>query len=286
VESLSELFEQARVAQAQDPPHKLAPDRHPNRDFFVADILDWALKDDRASMEHPMFSLSKTPDHRARHYEHNGNSITIEPGHHGLATIWDKDVLIYAISQLVEALNQGRPVSRTVRLKAYDLLIATNRHTGGKDYERLVESFRRLKGTQIETNIVTDGRRERRGFGLLEEWRIVEKSPTSNRMVAIEITLSEWLYRAVLAREVLTLSREYFRLDGGLERRLYELARKHCGRQASWTVGLDLLHKKCGSAASLRKFRQLLKQTADSNLLPDYHLAYQTDGDRAVFTHR
>src|SRR5215469_3421273 len=105
-------------------------------------------------------------------------------------------------------------------------------------------------------------------------------------MVAIEITLSQWLYRAVLAREVLTLNADYFRLDGGLERRLYELARKHCGRQASWTVGLDLLHKKCGSAASLRKFRQLLKQTADSNLLPEYHLAYQADDDRAVFTHR
>ncbi len=87
---------------------RLLPDRHPTRDFFIADILDWALKDDRHSMEHPMFSLSKKPDRRIRHYEHNGNSITIAPGAYGLATIWDKDILIYLISQIVEGLNQGR----------------------------------------------------------------------------------------------------------------------------------------------------------------------------------
>jgi plasmid replication initiation protein len=102
VETLTELFEQARAAQAQDPPRKLAPDRHPNRDFFVADILDWALKDDRASMEHPFFSLAKKPDIRIRRYEHNGVSVTVTPSVLGIATIWDKDILIYAISQLVE----------------------------------------------------------------------------------------------------------------------------------------------------------------------------------------
>jgi plasmid replication initiation protein len=287
VETLIELFEQARAAQAQDASPKLAPDRHPNRDFFIADILDWALKDDRHTMEHPMFSLAKKPDKRVRRYEHNGISVTITPSVLGIATIWDKDVLIYAISQLVEGLNRGQPTSRIVRLKAYDLLVATNRHTGGMNYDRLVDSLRRLKGTQIETDIVTGGHRERRGFGLLEEWRIVEKSPTSDRMVAIELTLSEWLYRAVCAREVLTLSADYFRLDGGLERRLYELARKHCGYQRSWTVGLELLRKKSGSAAaSLRKFRQLVKNTAENNFLPEYAILYQADSDQITFTRR
>ena len=283
---LTELFEQARTAQTQDLSRKLAPDRHPNRDFFVADILDWALKDDRASMEHPFFSLSKNPDIRIRRYEHNGNSITIIPSALGIATIWDKDILIYAISQLVEGMNQGRRVSRTVRLKAYDLLVATNRHTSGHNYELLVEAFRRLAGTRIETDIRTDGQRERRGFGLIEEWHIVEKSPADDRMVAIELTLSEWLYRAVTAREVLTLSREYFRLDGGLERRLYELARKHCGQQANWIVGLDLLHKKSGSSAVLWKFRQLMKQVAADNRLPEYALTYKAETDQVMFTRR
>ena len=93
----------------------LLPDRHPDRDFFVCDILDAAPKDDLGSMEHPMFSLATKPDHRIRKYEHNGNSMTIAPGAHGLATIWDKDILIYCISQVVEGINRSRSdVSRTV----------------------------------------------------------------------------------------------------------------------------------------------------------------------------
>ena len=283
---LIEQYEAAKAKQVEAPAPKLAPDRHPNRDFFVADILDWALKDDRASMEHPMFSLSKKPDHKIRHYEHNGVHITVAPGAYGLATIWDKDLLIYAVSQLVEGLNRGQVTSRVVRIKAYDLLVATNRHTGGHNSDLLVDSLRRLKGTQIETDLATGGRRERRGFGLLEEWRIVERSPSNNRMVAIELTLSEWLYRAVLAREVLTLSREYFRLDGGLERRLYELARKHCGNQSSWAITLALLHKKTGSGAALWKFRELVKKTTTNNALPDYLLEYEPAPDKVVFTHR
>jgi hypothetical protein len=93
----------------------LLPERHPIRDFFIAEVLDWALKDDRHSMEHPMFSLSKKPDKRIRRYEHNDISVTITPSVLGLATIWDKDILLYCISVLMEGLNQGRKdVSRTV----------------------------------------------------------------------------------------------------------------------------------------------------------------------------
>lgn len=117
---------------ASDRRAALLPDRHPTRDFFIADILDWALKDDRPSMEHPMFSLSKKPDRRIRHYEHNTNSITIAPGAYGRATIWDKDILIYLISHIIEGLSQGREdaKSRKIRFRAYDYLVSTNRPVG------------------------------------------------------------------------------------------------------------------------------------------------------------
>ena len=282
MEKLSELFEQARAAQAHIPPRKLQPDRHPNRDFFVADILDWALKGDCASMEHPFFSLSKTPDRKERRYERNGNTITIKPGSDGRATIWDKDILIFCVSQLVEAINQGRPVSRTVRLKAYDVLVTTNRHTGGDHYKRLRQALSRLAGTRIETNIATNGHRIRQGFGLIDNWQIVERTP-SGEMLAIDVTLNQWLYNAILGREVLTLSRDYFRLDGGLERRLYELARKHCGNQPRWAIGLNLLYTKSGSTAELKKFRQHIKIIVVDNRLPDYRLSYDSDADRVTF---
>src|ERR1700674_3058791 len=138
-EILIRLEQKVREREVQESV-RLRPDRHPIRDFFVADILDWALKDDRHSMEHPMFSLSKKPDRQVRRYERNAVHVTIKPGADGMATIWDKDVLIYAISQLVEALNRNQPINRTVQLKAYDLLVATNRHTGGKNYDRLADT--------------------------------------------------------------------------------------------------------------------------------------------------
>jgi plasmid replication initiation protein len=122
----------------------LLPERHSNRDFFICDILDAAPKDDLGSMEHPMFNLSTKPDHRIRHYEHNGNSITIAPGAHGLATIWDKDIMIYCVSQVVEAMNRGRQdVSKTVWVTAYDLLVATNRGTDGRGYQQLKAALER-----------------------------------------------------------------------------------------------------------------------------------------------
>ena len=263
----------------------LLPERHPNQDFFVCDILDVAPKDDLGSMEHPMFSLSTKPDHRIRTYEHNGKYLVIAPGAYGLATIWDKDILIYCISQVVEALNRGRKdVSRTVWVTAYDLLAATNRTTSGVGYKRLKMALERLQGTQITTNIRQSEGDE--GFGLIDYWKIVKKSPDNDSMVAIEITLSKWLYNAIKGREVLTISRDYFRLRKGIERRLYQLARKHCGLQSSWKIGLDLLHKKSGSGGTLKEFRRKVKAIANTNHLPDYNLAFAKEQDCVKFFRR
>lgn len=262
----------------------MLPDRHPNRDFFIADLVEWAIKDDRHSMEHPMFSLSKNPDRKIRRYEHNGNTVVIAPGAYGLATIWDKDILIYAVSQLVAAINAERKdLSPTVRLTAYDLLVSTNRHTGGGDYDQLQKAFERLSGTRITTDIRTNGVRQREGFGIIDSWKIIEKHPTDGRMVAIELRLSDWLYNAILGREVLTLSRDYFRLSRGLERRLYELARKHCGHQTKWLVGLELLHKKSGSNSVLKRFRLEVKNIAKADSLPDYRVQYDANSDQVMF---
>ena len=105
-------------------------------------------------------------------------------------------------------------------------------------------------------------------------------------MLAVEITLNQWLYNAIVAREVLTLNRDYFRLSGGLERRLYELARKHCGQQPKWVVSLALLHKKSGSMGPLKRYREMVKKIAGSDLLPDYRAKYDGEADRVLSTRK
>ena len=92
--------------------------------------MPWASpKDDMASMEHPLFTLATRPDRRILRYEHGEATIEVTPSVKGLATIHDKDVLIYCVSQLMAALNEGRPTSPVLHLKAHDLLLATNRET-------------------------------------------------------------------------------------------------------------------------------------------------------------
>jgi plasmid replication initiation protein len=102
-------------------------------------------------------------------------------------------------------------------------------------------------------------------------------------MISVMVTLSDWLFRAVLAKSVLTLNRDYFRLRKPLERRVYELARKHCGRQAEWRVSVGILHKKAGSAAPLRVFRAALRRMIEDGHLPDYTMAEDV-GDMIRFT--
>jgi len=265
-------------------PGGLLPDHHPTADFFVCDIFDAAPKDDMGSMEHPMFSLSTRPDRRILSYEHNGVAIQVTPSVRGLATIHDKDVLIYCISQLMAAVNAGRAVSRTLHLKAHDLLVATNRETSGDGYKRLRDALERLAGTRITTNFETGGQEVTTGFGLIESWQIVRKT-RGGRMVSVAVTLSEWLFRAVVSKSVLTLSRDYFRLRKPLERRIYELARKHCGRQAEWTVSVDTLLKKSGSASPRRVFRKMLRDMIAADILPDYQIG-EEPGDLIRFTRR
>lgn len=123
----------------------MLPDRRGPEDFFVCDVFDAAApKGDIASMEHPVYSLSTKPDYRIRKYEHNGNFIEVKPSSDGLATVHDRDVLIYCVSQLIRAMNAGRPVAQVVRFTAHDLLKATNRMTNGQGYEALKAAFDRL----------------------------------------------------------------------------------------------------------------------------------------------
>lgn len=262
----------------------LLPDRHPIGDIFLCDVLDALPKDDLATMEHPVFSLSTRPDLRVLDYAHNGVEIRVTPSVAGLATIHDKDILIFCVSQLMAAVNAGRPTHRTLVLRAHDLLVATNRETSGDGYQRLRDAFERLAGTRITTNMAVGGFEVTRGFGLIEAWEILRHT-RAGRMVSVSVTLSDWLYQAVLSKAVLTLSRDYFRLRKPLERRVYELARKHCGRQPEWRISVETLLKKSGSASPRRVFRAMIRAMIAEDHLPDYRIE-EEPGDVIRFTPR
>jgi len=271
--------------QKKDKKKHLSSKKHRQTDFFIADIFNnLTFQDDLASMEHPLFAL-KAGDTKTRKYEHNNFSIVIAPHqNYGMATIHDKDIWIYCISKLMQAIYEEKEISRTIHFTIYDYLVTTNRHTSGSDYNRAKDALDRLASTYITTNIETDKIKEARGFGLVDAWRVVEEK--DGRMIRVSVTIPEWLYRSVTSNQVLTISPDYFRLRKPLDRRIYELTRKHCGNQKEWRIGLELLLKKTGSSQKMIEFRRSIKSLVATNELPDYNVDYNLESDLVVFTVR
>jgi plasmid replication initiation protein len=274
------------VTETPNRDEQLLPVKHSEGDLFICDVADAVLKDIMPQMEHPFYSLSKKPETAIRRYEHNGNWLQIIPSVKGLATIYDKDILIYCISQLMEKVKRNEPVGPRIRITSRDLLKFTNRGTAGKDYEALCEAIDRLAGTRISTNIRTADEEQTDSFGLINAAAIRRKRGLDGRLLWVEIELSAWVFNAVRTNDVLTLHPDYFRLSKPLERRVYELARKHCGRQSSWPISLELLLKKSGSQSPIKRFREMVKHIARHDHLPDYRVTYDEERDMVVFFNR
>jgi len=263
----------------------LLPDRHPQKDFFILDISDVVPKDDTASMEHPMFSLATKPDMRHLLYKSGENSLEIIPSSLGLPSIKDKDILIFCISQLMHRKNRGEEIGKRVRFSARELMMATNRNTDGREYKRVEKAFQRLQGTQFKTSIRTGSKKEVRIFSLIDEGGYVMREEGEWRLDYCEVVLSDWFMRAIEANEVVSISEDYFRLRRPLERRIYEIARKHCGNQKRWHIKLSNLQDKTGSNAPLKKFRLNIRQIIESDHLPFYKLELTSD-DLVIFRPR
>ncbi len=265
----------------------LRPRKHKELDFFIADEVEIAsFRDEMASMEHPFFAL-KGGDTKIRQYRNGKTTITVNPNSYGLATIFDKDIWIYAISKLQEAINKDQPISRIIAFTPYDLFVTTNRAISGRTYQELEKALSRLKGTVIKTNIVHSAeKQETIEFGLIDSWRILEEQKGKLDIGMVEITLPDWLYQAVTQTKVLKISSDYFRIRKAIDRRLYEIARKHCGSQHEFQISLEKLHLKTGSTAQLKMFRHNVKQLAKTNDLPDYELIFETSADNIIFKNR
>lgn len=266
----------------------LRPRKHKQLEFFIADDIDIStFRDELTSMEHPFFAL-KGGDTKVREYK-NGNVTVVARSLAGigLATIFDKDIWIYVISKLQEAINNNQPISRTISFTPYDFFITTNRNDGGKSYELLRLALARLKGTVITTNMVYGKEKgETVSFGLIDSWRIVEEHKGKLEVGMVEVTLPDWLYQAVTKTKVLQISPDYFRIRKAIDRRLYEIARKHCGNQHEFVISLDKLYAKTGSTAALSKFKFNIKQLSKTNDLPDYEVLFDPSTDKVTFKNR
>ena len=259
--------------------------------LFICDTFDVSssLRSDKNSMEYPYFALRNTTkglseeqiEENSLVYQEDDFRIEVMPAaQYGHATIFDKDILIYAVSQLVAAKNRHEPLSDKIHLKAHQLIKTTKRtkarEPGKRDYDALKAALHRLKGTVISIYTAEDGEWGKdHTFSLIDEFVI--NTDKRKRMISIDIKLGSWLCTAIDGMNVLKINNAYFDLSAALQRRLYDIFRKHCGTQEKFKIRMEKLHKKSGSQDNIRKFRSRLKKEIEKNLLPDYELDLEGD---------
>ena len=67
-------------------------------------------------MERPFFSLAKKPRYKPIEYQVGDVWVEVSANpKFGMATIWDADILIWASTQITEALDRGLKPSRTIQ---------------------------------------------------------------------------------------------------------------------------------------------------------------------------
>ncbi|MGO4339338.1 replication initiator protein A [Labrys sp. KB_33_2] len=255
------------------------PSERGQLDLFRSRPGDVAPRDAQDLMAYPFFSLAKSHRVTPIDFLAGGVSIRVEAvPEHGMATIWDADILIWAASQIVEARDAELRTSRLMAATPYEILKFVGRGTSLRDYQRLKAALDRLQSTTVCTSIrqPSEGRRHR--FSWINEWQ--ERTDQRGRPLGIELIFPDWFYRAVLDDAfVLTIDRAYFDLTGGLERWLYRLVRKHGGRQrGGWCFEFRHLHIKSGGLSSYKRFAFELRTIVRRQRLPGYTLFLEHDG--------
>lgn len=244
---------------------------------------DMALRDAQDLMAYPFFSLAKSPRTVPIRFEAGGVSLTVEGvPEHGIATIWDADVLIWAASQIVQAKKEGIAPSRLMVATPYEILRFAQRGTGRSDYVALRAALDRLQSTTVATTLRQrerpNGAKRTHRFSWINEWK--EYIRPDGRSDGIELILADWFFSGVMDEAlVLTLDPTYFGLSGGIERWLYRLVRKHGGRQpGGWRFDMRHLYLKSGALQRYRDFAAHVRGLALRQAMPGYRLFIKPSG--------
>lgn len=250
---------------------RTAPGGDAQLEMFSALFTDIASRDAREAMEVPLLSLTKQPRFEPIRFKNGDVEVVVTGGKpFGIANIWDWDLIIWLMSQVRQALDQGGRPSRKIRFHRRAFLKDTRRSDGGDQYRRLQESIDRLSNTNVFTTIRPGPGRRTVKFTWIE-FADVERDE-SGRVTYAVVVIPEWLYEAACDQSrVLTLHRDYFLLKGGLERWLYRLIRKGAGR-TRWSWTLEGLHRRSGSTSKFKYFARAIRRIVDRGSLLDYRL--------------
>jgi plasmid replication initiation protein len=243
------------------------------REFFSILPCDLARGVARDPIAYPFFSIAKSVRQTPIDVHVDGLGIRVEAaGGHGIATIWDADILIWAARRILEARDAGWPASNVLTAAPEHILAPIGRGTSARDCHRLKAALDRLQSTAVAVSLRGTNERRDHRFSWLAEW--TGHADAHGHCHTIELILPAWLQGAVLDRAlVLDGDGEYFRLRGGLERWLYRVLRA----QSAWTPAasrfeIATLHARCTSQSPFQRFSLELHDIARRQSLPGYRL--------------
>lgn len=259
----------------------------PQGDLFQLDSpLTGEIRGERSLMAFPFFALSKNAWMKPLAYTTPEVSIEVRPSARGVATIYDKEIVLYIASLMSAKIEQGETVAQDFMFTAHDLFSVTGSNHSARSYARLADALERLQGTQIRTNIEAGGEGEDGFFSWLSEagLQYARARNGEKRLKAVKVRLCDWLFRSILRdRQVLDYATTYFQL-GPIERRIYEVARSTCIEGEPLEMELDSLRLQIGFQNPLANFRIAMRQIAATDSIPDYGLELIEDPVEALAT--
>ncbi|MBD8679956.1 replication initiator protein A [Sphingomonas sp. CFBP 13720] len=260
-------------AKPRSPRPKATP-RPAHRDLFRLDSpLNGEIRGERSLMAFPFFALAKNAWMKPLTYQSDTVSIEVRPSASGVATIYDKEIVLYIASLMAAKIEAGEQVAQDFIFTAHDLFSVTGANHSARSYARLSEALERLQGTQIKTNIEAGGEGEEGFFSWLSEAKLhyTRTRGGERRLKAVKVRLCDWLFRAILLdRHVLDYAIAYFQL-GPIERRIYEVARSTC-EDDRMEIDLATFRLQVGYQNPLANFRAALRQIAAVDTIPDYRI--------------
>ncbi|MDP1679968.1 MAG: replication initiator protein A [Candidatus Nitrotoga sp.] len=250
--------------------------------IYFADVLSAGNTSSNLVQCQP-FALS-AGDLEARRFDLDGQFFEITPSATGLPTVRDKDVLIYCVSWLANAMfdERHKDLSRNLRFTARDFLDFSKRWIGGAQYDGLAQALDRLAGSKITTNNRPPDEIKECGdsFNLI---RYEAERDRDGRIDAVRIELPERLYHcATNWTQVCAMHPDYFSLTP-LHRLIYILAKIQCGEWQPWVVSLNELHRLTGCSSPLRKFRNSVQGLLTDNAIPEYRVEMDAQGMTVTF---
>jgi hypothetical protein len=211
-------------------------------------------------MLYPFCSTSKRKRLKTINYKSSDGKrwLQVSANHeHGMAKIWDFDILRFALSKAGEAARHSGYFPAYTEFSIYECLKGLGKNPeSGKNITWFKKALARLISTTYIGNIFRDDTKIELGFTLIR-YEYIEQDEKNDR---VRITFDERLIESVRYQNaLLAIDSNIIYEQVGIKKRLLELVKVCKGNDPEWTVRLSRLKEMCAHEGELKKFKRLLR---------------------------